>query len=75
MIDRWHRFSTATDLWARSNPWKASTVTGVLMFFVGWVTWGRVGIGVMAGVIWGLMFFAFTAAKLVRAKRRLARTP
>jgi hypothetical protein len=74
MIDHWHHFSRATDLWARSNPWKWSTGVGVLMFFLGWLTWGRMGLGVMAGVIWGAVFFAFTAAKLTRAKRRLMRT-
>jgi hypothetical protein len=80
VLSRWKSFSVATDRWAHVNPWKWSIGVGAFMFFVGWLGLGRQGLGVMAGVIWGLAWFAITAARLcpgpreIRARRR-TRTP
>jgi hypothetical protein len=69
MASRWKRFFVAANRWPDANPWKFSLGVGVLMFFIGW--WGhvgRLGNGVIAGVIWGVVFFAVTAANLWRGR-------
>jgi hypothetical protein len=70
MVSRWKRFFVAANRWPASNAWKLSVGVGVLTFFIGWWGMGRVGNGVIAGVIWGVVFFAVTAANLWRQRAK-----
>jgi len=64
VISRVSRAHVAINDWVRANPWKWSIAVGCLMFFVGWLVYGRgpIGLGIWAGVGWGVAFFLLNAA-------------
>jgi hypothetical protein len=66
MVSRWTRFSSAMNRWPQAHPRKWSVCVGVLMFLVGWWGSGRPGNRLIAGAIWGLLFFAVTAVSMRR---------
>jgi hypothetical protein len=71
MVRRGKRFLVAANRWPEGNPWKFSVFVGVLFFFIGWLGAGRLGSsGVIAGLIWGVVFFAVTALNLRRQRTK-----
>jgi Flp pilus assembly protein TadB len=70
MVGRRNGFFAAVNRWPEANPWKFSVLVGVLFFFVGWLSFHGLGNGVGAGLIWGVVFFAVTAANLRRRRTK-----
>jgi hypothetical protein len=72
MVSRLQRLLVAANRWPPDHPWMWSVFVGVLMFFLGWLSFRSLGIGVGAGLIWGVVFFAVTAFNMRRQRTKIS---